>query len=218
MIHLHYRLGDAAKQLPAELLAYHSLVPLQEDVSKSTKIFGYPSHIYKATSSLDGIAYALRRIAGYHLRDQRAMGVVEAWRSLRHPGVVALHEAFSTKAFGDESVVFVCDYFPRSRTLLAQHFVPSSPAADSSGDVTAATAAASNGTLRGRSQSKGASQRGGSTSTSQPPVTATIVPVTEAVLWSYIVQLVSAVKAIHDAGMACRILEPSKILITGKHR
>ncbi len=40
----------------------------------------------------------------------------------------------------------------------------------------------------------------------------------EKMLWSYIGQLVSAVKMIHASGLACRVMEPSKILITGKNR
>jgi PAB-dependent poly(A)-specific ribonuclease subunit 3 len=42
--------------------------------------------------------------------------------------------------------------------------------------------------------------------------------VPEAVLWSYISQLVSAIKAIHSAGLAYKTLIPSKILVTGKNR
>jgi PAB-dependent poly(A)-specific ribonuclease subunit 3 len=42
--------------------------------------------------------------------------------------------------------------------------------------------------------------------------------VPERTLWSYIVQIANATKAIHDAGMPVRILEASKILVTGKNR
>ncbi len=42
--------------------------------------------------------------------------------------------------------------------------------------------------------------------------------VTEAVLWSYVVQIASALKAIHNAGLAARVLDASKILVTGKNR
>ena len=42
--------------------------------------------------------------------------------------------------------------------------------------------------------------------------------VTEQVLWSYIVQISNALKTIHGAGLAARILEPSKILLTSKNR
>lgn len=42
--------------------------------------------------------------------------------------------------------------------------------------------------------------------------------ITEPVLWSYVVQIASALKAIHNTGLAARVLEPSKILVTGKNR
>ena len=40
----------------------------------------------------------------------------------------------------------------------------------------------------------------------------------EHILWSYIVQITSALKTIHSAGLAARIIDPSKILMTGKNR
>lgn len=40
----------------------------------------------------------------------------------------------------------------------------------------------------------------------------------EQVLWSYIVQIASALKVIHSAGLAARVIEPSKILVTSKMR
>jgi PAB-dependent poly(A)-specific ribonuclease subunit 3 len=42
--------------------------------------------------------------------------------------------------------------------------------------------------------------------------------VTEPVLWSYIVQIASALKTIHASDLAARVLDPSKVLVTGKNR
>eukprot|EP01102_Stenamoeba_stenopodia_P005770 TRINITY_DN1649_c0_g4_i1.p1 TRINITY_DN1649_c0_g4~~TRINITY_DN1649_c0_g4_i1.p1 ORF type:complete len:791 (-),score=129.88 TRINITY_DN1649_c0_g4_i1:161-2533(-) len=42
--------------------------------------------------------------------------------------------------------------------------------------------------------------------------------IAENILWSYITQLVSALRTIHAAGLACRVINPSKILLTGKNR
>lgn len=41
---------------------------------------------------------------------------------------------------------------------------------------------------------------------------------TEALLWSYVIQLTSALRAIHAAGLACRVLDVTKVLITGRSR
>lgn len=40
----------------------------------------------------------------------------------------------------------------------------------------------------------------------------------ESTLWSYIIQLLSLLRTVHNAGLACRILVPSKILVTGRNR
>lgn len=46
----------------------------------------------------------------------------------------------------------------------------------------------------------------------------TNVVVPEAVLWSYIIQIASALQATHEAGLAVRMVDPTKILLTGKNR
>ncbi|OKL64721.1 PAB-dependent poly(A)-specific ribonuclease subunit pan3 [Talaromyces atroroseus] len=40
----------------------------------------------------------------------------------------------------------------------------------------------------------------------------------EQVMWSYVTQIASALKAIHSSGLAARIIDASKILLTGKNR
>jgi PAB-dependent poly(A)-specific ribonuclease subunit 3 len=42
--------------------------------------------------------------------------------------------------------------------------------------------------------------------------------ITEQVLWSYLVQIANALKTIHASGLAARIIDPSKILVTSKNR
>lgn len=84
---------------------------------------------------------------------------------------------FSTRAFGDSSLIFVTDYFPLSKTLLEQHF-----------PVT--------------------NRYGNKISTAVP----------EPVLWSYIVQIASAIKTIHAANLAVMCMDPSKIIVTSENR
>ncbi|SOV07975.1 related to Pab1 dependent poly(A)-specific ribonuclease PAN3 [Ustilago sp. UG-2017a] len=137
--------------LPAELHVYHSLVPLEHPgpgapstmgmppglidprmgapgangatgaSGDHSKVFGYRSHSYKATCTLDGKRYVLRRLEGFRLQHEAAIGLVERWRRIRHPSIVSVREAFTTRAFGDQSIVFVYDYHPLSTTLYAEH-------------------------------------------------------------------------------------------------
>lgn len=50
------------------------------------------------------------------------------------------------------------------------------------------------------------------------PTRAPSVLIPEQVLWSYVVQIANALKAIHMAGLAARIIDPTKILLTSKNR
>ena len=42
--------------------------------------------------------------------------------------------------------------------------------------------------------------------------------ITERTIWSYVIQIANAIKAVHDAGLAVRLIDPTKILVTGKNR
>ena len=42
--------------------------------------------------------------------------------------------------------------------------------------------------------------------------------VPETLLWSYVIQIGSALRQIHSASLAARVILPSKILVTGKNR
>uniref|UniRef100_V5GJ53 PAN2-PAN3 deadenylation complex subunit PAN3 n=1 Tax=Kalmanozyma brasiliensis (strain GHG001) TaxID=1365824 RepID=V5GJ53_KALBG len=137
--------------LPEELHVYHSLVPLEHPgpgapssmgmppglidprmgapgangatgaSGDHSKVFGYRSHSYKATCTLDGKRYVLRRLEGFRLQHEAAIALVERWRRIRHPSIVSVREAFTTRAFGDQSIVFVYDYHPLATTLYAEH-------------------------------------------------------------------------------------------------
>lgn len=108
-------------QLPI-LDNYHSLVALDTSHHKSATVFGYPSWVYKATSSKSGKLYCLRRLEGYRLTNEKAIRSVKEWRRVDCGGVVTVLDAFTTRAFGDSSLIFVTDYHPLSKTLIEVHF------------------------------------------------------------------------------------------------
>ncbi|KAF9334565.1 PAB-dependent poly(A)-specific ribonuclease subunit 3 [Podila minutissima] len=171
--------------LPEELHEYHSLYPLDMTQEKSTEVFGYQSSVYKCMCSVDGKTYALRRIEGFRLTNELAMQTIEGWRRIKHANIVSIREAFTSKAFGDHSLIFVYDYHPCSKTLYDVHFGP---------------------------QAQLASQVLVGAPKSTDPV------IQERILWSYLIQLTSALKKIHSAGLAARLIDPTKILVTGKNR
>ncbi|KAF1986396.1 PAB-dependent poly(A)-specific ribonuclease subunit PAN3 [Aulographum hederae CBS 113979] len=170
--------------LPPQVDYFHSLVPLDTNPNKNATLFGYPSWVYKAVSSKDGFTYTLRRLEGYRLTDEKAIREVQPWKRIRNAGVVTVHDAFTTRAFGDSSLIFVLDYHPLSKTLAEQHF-----------------------------------QYAGNP-VGNPRFAANARPahVPEQVIWGYIVQLASALKAIHAQNIAARLIHSSKVIITSKSR
>lgn len=167
---------DAA--LPNEIHVYHSLHLLSATSTpqeRSPRVFGFLTDVYRATCRLDGRLYCLRRIQGFKLAKEAAFGVLDKWRRIRHPNIVSVREAFTTRLFSDSSVVFAYDFHPASKTLFEAHL--SAP------------------TLNGAPQA-----------------------IPERTLWSYIAQIANGLKAIHTAGLAARIIEPTKIILTGKNR
>ncbi|KAJ7756172.1 hypothetical protein B0H16DRAFT_1538879 [Mycena metata] len=175
--------------LPEELQGYHTLIPL-ENIGGSTerrKFGNWHSTVYRATNSLDGTTYCLRRIENYRLNHQAAFSAIETWQNIRHPGVVAVHEAFTTHAFGDSSLVVAYAYHPKAQTLFDAHLKLTPPV-----------------------------YQHGARYQPQAPPGQTQVP--ERTLWSYIVQLAAAIKRVHDAGQALRMIDVTKVLVTSKNR
>ena len=42
--------------------------------------------------------------------------------------------------------------------------------------------------------------------------------VSERTMWTYVVQIANAIKVAHDAGLAIRMIDATKVLLTGKNR
>lgn len=134
-------------------------------------------------------------MTGFKLAKEGAFAALDKWRRIRHPNIVSIREAFTTRLFNDAcdfspqswgpiarltprtptAVVFAYDYHPCARTLFEVHLSPG----------------------MGK----------------EPPQ-----PIAERLLWSYIAQIANGLKAIHTAGLAARIIEPTKIILTGKNR
>ncbi len=113
-------------KLPDHVHTYHTLVPLDTSLEKKSNIFGFLTSLYKAFSNVDGKTYALRRLEGFRLTNEKAINTVQAWKAICSANVVDLHEAFTSVAFGDSSLICVYDYFPNSSTLYDLHYAKKS--------------------------------------------------------------------------------------------
>ncbi|XP_076321729.1 PAN2-PAN3 deadenylation complex subunit pan3-like isoform X2 [Tachypleus tridentatus] len=192
--------------LPAEVDNYHNLSPLEAIINGSSRksvTFRLHTTVYKARNVKTGVYYCLRRIQGFQLTNTKCMTVVEAWKKVQHSNLVHLRDVFTTKAFGDHSVVFVFDYHPGATTLMNQYF--SQPELTAINGYPPAVFSNGEGITRHYSHTKGSLRQHSG-----------LLP--ESQIWAYIVQLSSALRTIHAAGLACRTFEPTKILITGKSR
>ena len=78
------------------------------------------------TRLIDIISVPLLTYSGFRLTNEQAIRSVQAWKRISNGNVVSVHDAFTTRAFGDSSLIFVTDYHPLSKTLSEQHFNQSS--------------------------------------------------------------------------------------------
>ncbi|CAN8032663.1 unnamed protein product [Ixodes persulcatus] len=209
---LGQRNPEANPDLPTEVDTYHNLCLLEASPTNGppkSNTFGFVTSVYKATNIKNGIYYCLRRVHGFRLSSTKCMSVVDLWKKLQHSNMVHLREVFTTKAFGDHSIVFVYDYHPGADTLMNQYFSQSAGAAPAlNGFCPPMYPQTANGLTRpfphGKSGLGSLRQHAG------------LLP--ESLIWAFVVQLSSVLRTIHAAGLACRSFEPSKILVMGKSR
>lgn len=190
---------------PESVENYHSLFPM-EDVKNPQihRLLGYASTCYRVTNSKDGLQYCLRRIHGFRLLNPIAVSTVEKWKKLQNSNIVPLKEAFTTKAFGDTSLIFIYQYFPGAETLMGQHFSGHGSRSPPGNDL--------------------GSYQSWSTQTNSPTgayakqgkPTQKVMP--ERLIWSYVIQLTAAIRQVHSSGLCCRVIDPSKVLLIGNSR
>mmetsp|Transcript_4572 Transcript_4572/g.8149 ORF Transcript_4572/g.8149 Transcript_4572/m.8149 type:complete len:570 (-) Transcript_4572:330-2039(-) len=141
--------------------------------------FGYPTSVFRVTSTTDGNLYCLRRIDSVRCVSHKiAQTVMHQWLSnasgqekhtsnggFDHPGVVRWYKCFLSQ----RAVFFVHQYHAGAVTLRERFF--------------------------NHAQGQG-------------------VPLPESLIWSCLVQLVSAVRAVHGNNLAVRSLQLNHVLCT----
>ncbi|TFK97555.1 hypothetical protein BDV98DRAFT_574245 [Pterulicium gracile] len=206
-------ISPAESDLPEEVQGYHTLVPLESTYTGQTesdrdkrKFGSWPSTVYKAVNSTDGHTYVLRKVPNFRLMHPSAFSSIEAWSQVRHPGIASVTEAFTSRAFGESCLFVVYAFHPGAQTLAEAHMMKGASGNGAQSSLVIFTPPR------------------GSDGHSNPPMgnrnllsnTPSTIP--ETVLWSYIVQLASAICVAHEAGLALRQIEVSKVLVTGRNR
>ncbi|KAK4013870.1 hypothetical protein OUZ56_026422 [Daphnia magna] len=189
--------------LPSDVDHYHELVPLETHTlnqAVKSNTYGLITSTYKASNSKTGMRYCLKRIHGYRVTSAKCMSMVELWRKVQQCHLVTLREAFTTKAFGDHSIVFAYDYYPGAETLLTKYLASTAPHLDPFSSDPSAPRPYTMQKNRMLQQQAGKG----------------VLP--ESLLWSYIIELCSALRSVHSAGLAVRALDPSKVLVTSRGR
>ena len=116
---------EAFPDLPSEVDNFTGLCPLEPPPASplhKSSTFGYVTTVYKAVNIKTGQHMCLRRIHGYRLVNTKCMGLVDQWKKMSHSNLVTLRQVFTSKSFGDHSMVFVYDFYPGSETLMSKHF------------------------------------------------------------------------------------------------
>ncbi|KAI8320068.1 hypothetical protein GQ54DRAFT_240187, partial [Martensiomyces pterosporus] len=155
--------------LPFQVHNYYSLSPLCDPQQPRSVSQPAQSQAIKAQSILDGRQYCLRRIPAFRPADESSLSSIDKWKLIKHPNVVQVYEAFTTRAFGDSSLVVVYDLKPMSVSLRRK-------------------------------------------------LLDTRTPVSEDLLWSMVLQIASALKAIHSAGLNVHMLSASTVLLSPSNR
>ena len=113
------------------------------------------------------------------MTNEAAIKAGRQWKQVLSSSVITVHDAFTTRAFGDSSLILVTDYHPCAKTISEKHF------------------GFNPHKLVGR-----------------PPSSF----VREDVLWAYVVQIATALRAIHSCNLAAQSIHPTKVLVTSKNR
>ncbi|TID20454.1 hypothetical protein CANINC_003571 [Pichia inconspicua] len=109
--------------LPSHVDVYHSLYPIDHNFNYSSKSFGYTSMVYKCMSNDDGRLYTMRRLQNVPITSASVLKSIKKWKKLDCANCVKVYDVFTTRAFNDNSLILIYDYFPMSLTLLENHFM-----------------------------------------------------------------------------------------------
>lgn len=197
--------AEILETLPERVQDYADLYPINNASTIGgrnnliSSVFGFVSSIYRATNLNTNQTVCLRRVHSFQPTGPNAksfFATIEAWKKIQCANMVRLLQVFTTKDFGDNSLILVYQYFPQAITLMQQYF----------------------NDARGSGVGSGPNSIYGFGTTNRPYsqqhaiLKTRLLP--ENLLWHYIIQISSSLRLIHSQGLAYRILDPTKLLIT----
>lgn len=109
--------------LPIHVGPYHSLYPIDHNFDYNTKSFGYTSIVYKCMSNEDGRLYTMRRLQNVPISSPSVLKCINKWKKVECANCVKVYDVFTTRAFNDNSLILIYDYYPMSLTLMENHFM-----------------------------------------------------------------------------------------------
>lgn len=227
--------NTTASTIPSTTTATNTATTKKRSISSTTSqtrsSFGYPSSVFKVTSVDDGRLYCLRRFDNVKCVNSRiASQVSNMWNHavrnvqstqhhfnnhhqhhrrrgggpknqqqqqqqlhvMNHPGLVRFYKAFYMNQ--NRALFFIHEYYPNALTLREALFRLKR---GDSGKLNLTT-----------------SSSNGGVGMVIPLSSRTFHPLSEGIIWSYITQLVTAIKCVHLGDLAVRVLQLNHILVT----
>lgn len=197
--------AELFESIPERVQDYTDLYPLKRVATIGGKsnlvsnVFGFVTSVYRAININTNQTVCLRRVHSYQPAGQNQkslLWLIDGWKKIQCPTMVRLLQVFTTKDFGDNSIVFVYQYFPQANTFMLQYF--NDPQALGVGG--------------GPNSIYGFSATNRPYSQQHAILKNRLLP--ENLLWHYIIQISLSIRQIHSFGFAYRVLDPTKILIT----
>lgn len=203
---IHMRRGeiDPNETIPERVQDYVDLYLIKRHAPLGSRsqfippnVYGYLSSVYRATDINTNQTVCLRRIHSYQASvnyNKSAYGTIETWKKIHNANIIRLLHVFTTKDFGDTSLILVYQFFPQFITLTQQYFNDPQSSGGSGNPLYGFSA-----TNRPYSHQIAILKN-------------KLLP--ESLIWHYIIQISSALRSIHSQGLSCRAIDPSKIVIT----